>query len=229
MFACVDVDYRDAGAVAACVCFQAWSDSSSALEAVVRIGQVEPYESGQFYRRELPCLLTVLKSLPELPEVVVIDGFVWLGRQQPGLGAHLYEALGGQVAVVGVAKSRFLRAAPVEAILRGKSRSPLYISAAGRLGRSQCGAAAPGRNRPGIAADWLTTDADTDLAEVAGHIRAMHGPYRIPTLLKRVDQLCRGLADIREEEKRDPRKPAVAIESTRPAPGRSSPAGIPPS
>ncbi len=25
----------------------------------------------------------------------------------------------------------------------------------------------------------------------AEHVRAMHGPYRIPTLLKRIDSLCR--------------------------------------
>jgi deoxyribonuclease V len=126
---------------------------------------VEPYQSGQFYRRELPCILAVLKSLPELAQVIIIDGYVWLGDHRPGLGAHLYEALGQQVAVVGVAKTRFVRAEPVELVLRGRSRSPLYVTAVGM-----------------------------DLAEAASRIRTMHGSYRIPTLLKRVDQLSRGLA-----------------------------------
>ena len=163
MIACVDVDYREVGAVAACVCFQAWGDDTPASESAIEIRDVAPYQSGQFYRRELPCILAVLKLLPELPPVIIIDGYVWLGAQQPGLGAHLYEALGRRVAVIGVAKTRFVRAEPVEAVLRGRSRSPLYVTAVGM-----------------------------DVAEAAGHIRTMHGPYRIPTLLKRVDQLSRG-------------------------------------
>jgi deoxyribonuclease V len=165
MIACVDVDYRDVGAVAACVCFQAWSDAKPASETVVQIRDVEPYQSGQFYRRELPCILTVLESLPETPQVIVIDGYVWIGDQRSGLGGRLYEALGRQVAVIGVAKTSFVKAEPVELLLRGRSRSPLYVTAVGM-----------------------------DAAEAASHIRTMHGPYRIPTLLRRVDQLSRGLA-----------------------------------
>jgi deoxyribonuclease V len=163
MIACVDVDYREVGAVAACVCFQAWGDSTSASESVVQIRDVAPYQSGQFFRRELPSILAVLNSLPELAQVIIIDGYVWLGVWQLGLGAHLYEALGRRAAVIGVAKTRFVRAEPIEPILRGRSRCPLYVTAVGM-----------------------------DLAEAAGHIPAMHGPYRIPTLLKRVDQLSRG-------------------------------------
>ena len=75
------------------------------------------------------------------------------------------EALERQIAVIGVGKTRFLRAEPVELVLRRRSRSPLYVTAVG-----------------------------LDLAEAASRIRAMHGPYRIPTLLKRADQLSRGLA-----------------------------------
>jgi deoxyribonuclease V len=52
MIACVDVDYRDAGAVAACVCFEHWSDSRPVLESAIEIRDVKPYEPGQFYRRE---------------------------------------------------------------------------------------------------------------------------------------------------------------------------------
>ena len=165
MIACVDVDYREAGAIAACACFQSWSDDTPASESVIQISDVAPYQSGQFYRRELPCILAVLKSLSDLPQVIIIDGYVWLGAQRPGLGAHLYELLERQGAVIGVAKTRFMRAEPVEPVLRGRSRSPLYVTAVGM-----------------------------DLAEAASHIRAMHGPHRVPTLLKRVDQLSRGWA-----------------------------------
>jgi deoxyribonuclease V len=106
-----------------------------------------------------------LKSLSEFPQVIVIDGYVWLGHQRPGLGAHLYEALGGSVAVIGVAKTSFVKAEPVVPVLRGRSRSPLHVTAVGM-----------------------------DVAEAASHIRTMHGPHRVSTLLKRVDQLSRGWA-----------------------------------
>lgn len=161
MNACVDVHYRDPSAVAAGLWFQHWQDSASAVETVLPIPRVAPYQSGQFYRRELPCLLAVLEKGPPA-ETVVIDGYVWLEDERPGLGAHLHRALGEKAAVIGVAKTRYAGATFTRELRRGKSRSPLYITAAGM-----------------------------DVAEAAQHIAEMHGPYRIPTLLKRVDQLCR--------------------------------------
>lgn len=168
MIACMDVDYREeGGAVAACVLLRDWADASPAAELVRRIATVEPYVPGQFYRRELPCLLAVLGDAPSPPTVAVVDGYVWLGaadaERHPGLGAHLYRALDGKVPVVGVAKTRFEGAESVAVpVLRGGSASPLYVTAEG-----------------------------IDLATAAAHVRAMHGPFRLPTLLKRVDQLCR--------------------------------------
>ncbi|HEY7427293.1 MAG TPA: endonuclease V [Gemmataceae bacterium] len=161
MLACVDVDYRTDGAVAACVLFRAWDDADSTGERVETIARVEPYQPGQFYRRELPCLLSVLSTVTEPLETIVVDGYVWLTDEKPGLGAHLYEALGRRVPIVGVAKTRFA-GVEAEAVLRGGSHRPLYVSAAG-----------------------------LDCRMAARHIQAMHGSYRLPTLLRRVDQLCR--------------------------------------
>lgn len=161
MLACVDVDYRADGAVAACVLFRAWSDAESSGECVEAIAHVEAYQPGEFYRRELPCLLRVLAAVSEPLETIVVDGYVWLGEEKRGLGAHLYEALGQGVSVIGVAKTRFAGAA-AEMVQRGGSRRPLYVSAAG-----------------------------LHALTAAGHIQAMHGPYRLPTLLRRVDRLCR--------------------------------------
>jgi deoxyribonuclease V len=127
----------------------------------VRIDEVEAYVPGQFFRRELPCLLAVLEAVKVRPEFVVIDGYVWLADvHEPGLGAYLFEALNCEVAVIGVAKTKFRRARLAQEIRRGRSTAPLYISAAG-----------------------------VDLTLAAEHIWKMHGPYRIPTLLRRVDQL----------------------------------------
>jgi deoxyribonuclease V len=164
MIACVDVDYRGEQACAACVWFRSWNDAHSAGEAIAHLSRVEPYEPGQFYKRELPCLLAVLGTMPDPLDVVLVDGYVWLGEGNVlGLGAHLYQALGGKVPVIGVAKTRFASAEKVaRAVLRGKSQRPLHVTAAG---------------------------IDLDLA--ARHVGSMSGSFRVPTLLKRVDWLCR--------------------------------------
>jgi deoxyribonuclease V len=162
LVACVDVDYRDPVAVAAGVWFRGWAASETEVEAVTMLDEIAPYQPGEFYRRELPCVLAVLKRGPAA-EVVVVDGYVWLGPGRAGLGAHLYQALGERTAVVGVAKSRFVSATDAVPVYRGESRSPLYVTAAG------------------VSAE-----------EAAGWVAGMQGPYRVPTMLKRVDQLARG-------------------------------------
>jgi deoxyribonuclease V len=163
--AALDVDYAaDGSARAALVAFSDWTDAAPALTRVVTVDRVAPYEPGAFYKRELPCLRAVLDALDALPAVLVVDGYVWLRDDaDPGLGAHLWHALGGRCAVVGVAKTRFASAGCAAAVLRGQSHNPLWVTAAGM-----------------------------SLDEAAARVRAMHGPYRIPTLLGRVDALARG-------------------------------------
>lgn len=159
--ACLDVDYRDQEAVAACVLFAAWTDDQPVRTVTERVSPVAPYIPGAFYVRELPCLLAVLRPVLPLLDMVLVDGHVWLGDRRPGLGAHLYAALGEQVPVIGVAKSAFPGAPGVE-VRRGQSARPLYVTAAG-----------------------------VDTGKAARNIERMHGAHRLPTLLKRVDQLCR--------------------------------------
>jgi deoxyribonuclease V len=130
------------------------------------IEKVEPYEPGSFYLRELPCLLAALGHLKAPLDTAVIDGYVWLGPENsPGLGAHLYQALGSKTPVIGVAKSPFKGAPNAQRVFRGKSARPLYVTSAGM-----------------------------EPVEAVRKIANMHGPHRIPTLLRRVDRLCRGLA-----------------------------------
>lgn len=158
MLACVDVDYRGTGAVAAALLFHAWSDDVPQRELTAHIMRVPDYEPGQFYKRELPCLLEVLRGTG--PDLVIIDGYVHLGpERRPGLGAHLAAAL--DVIVVGVAKNPF-HETPATPVLRGESTKPLLVTATGMAE-----------------------------AHAAAHVRAMHGAHRIPTLLRRVDQLAR--------------------------------------
>jgi deoxyribonuclease V len=163
MIAALDVHYHDPSATAAAVWFAEWAAAAPVGEATVLLPQVAPYEPGAFYRRELPCLLAVLRKVPGDLAAVVIDGYVWLNENQPGLGAHLYQALGSGLPVIGVAKTPFHGADQAYALLRGTSRQPLRITAAG-----------------------------LPLEEAVAAIAGMHGESRIPTLLKRVDRLARG-------------------------------------
>lgn len=161
MIAAVDVDYRDDRAVAACLTFEAWSDGQANRAWTRALPAASEYTPGAFYTRELPCLLAVLEPCAAELSAVIVDGFVWLGPDRPGLGARLFEALGGRCPVVGVAKTSF-QGAPAQAVLRGGSKRPLFVTAIG-----------------------MATEA------AAEQVAAMHGAHRVPTLLKQVDRLCR--------------------------------------
>jgi deoxyribonuclease V len=167
MIACLDVDYRTPGAVAACVLLEAWNSSAPARELTVKIDEVADYAPGEFYRRELPCLLAVLQEVSEPLAAIVIDGYVWLdATQRPGLGAKLYEALNVKTPVIGVAKTAFAGSSFATPVMRGASTRPLWITAAG-----------------------------IDVHQAAENVRGMFGAHRLPDMLKRVDRLCREASD----------------------------------
>ncbi len=163
LLAAVDAQYSNDRTAVACVTFHDWADPIAAAEYFSALPAAEAYAPGEFFRRELPCILSALRLLPELPALVLIDGYVWLdGEGRRGLGAHLFDALGGKVAVVGVAKRSFHGAKHAAPVLRGESERPLLVTAEG-----------------------------IPLAAAVAGVQSMHGPFRIPTLLKRVDRLCR--------------------------------------
>ena len=132
MILAVDVDYRSDSAVVAGILFQRWSDEQPSRVISTTVAPVKPYISGEFYRRELPCILKLLHLLDKRPETIVIDGHVYLGEERrPGLGKYLYDALDGTVAIIGVAKRAF-KVMPEDSIVyRGQSSRPLYVTAVG--------------------------------------------------------------------------------------------------
>ena len=163
MKAALDVHYESGRSIAACVVFDDWQDGEPAeLVRAVVPGSL-PYRPGRFYERELPCLLSVLHKARREFEAIVIDGYVHLRPDAgKGLGLHLFESLPYSPAVIGVAKSPLKVADSFTEIHRGRSRKPLSISAVG------------------CALDYA-----------AHSVLSMHGPFRIPTLLKLADRLAR--------------------------------------
>lgn len=163
MYCCLDVDYRTTASAAAALAFHHWTDAVAAIERThLHPAPPAAYEPGQFFLRELPHLLRILALLPAEPSLLLVDGFVFLEGEAPGLGAHLHRALGERVPVVGIAKRPYRKATSAVPVLRGESLVPLWVSAVG-----------------------------TPVAEAAAGLASMHGAHRIPTLLRRVDRLAR--------------------------------------
>jgi deoxyribonuclease V len=165
MILVIDVYYYSDKAKAVGVLFNNWEDEKAVQIIAIYIDKVEDYESGSFYKRELPCIVKLLKKIDRnIINTIIIDGYVYLSDNRiPGLGYYLYEYLNKNIPVIGVAKKTFynnnLHVIP---LLRGKSNTPLYITSAGM-----------------------------DLPEAAESIKKMHGDFRIPTLLKLTDQQTR--------------------------------------
>lgn len=156
-----DVHYKENTAKIVCAVFNDWKASKADEYIVKYLSDVAEYEPGSFYKRELPCLMEVLKDL-DLSEIshIIIDGFVYLDDAgKKGLGAYLYDGLPIKPAIIGVAKSSFHNnTIHVQAIKRGESNNPLFVTAVGM-----------------------------DLTEAADKIKNMTGNYRMPDLLKEVD------------------------------------------
>ncbi len=169
MLLALDVHYDDlAGpALGAALAFEHWEAEAGVDSLRMSFTGVAPYVPGRFFERELKCLvqLTARMRSVHLVHTVVVDGHVDLEADRPGLGRHLHEALRvfGIPVVVGVAKNPF-KGRYAQELLRGDSRKPLYVTAAGM-------------------------EPEAAVSAVA----SMHGPHRIPTLLKQVDHLARGL------------------------------------
>lgn len=163
MILAVDVDYRDGCASVGGITFENWTDGNEKDTYASFLDNVNEYIPGQFYRRELPCILKLIEEHELSPEYIVIDGLVYLdGASKPGLGKYLYDALNNKAAIIGVAKKPFKGIPAIYEVYRGLSNNPLYVTSVG------------------VALD----DAKT-------FIRSMHGNYRVPTLLKKVDYVCR--------------------------------------
>lgn len=160
MLLAFDAHYSDTETRLVAAIFDDWEDAEARELRVWQGGPAAPYQPGEFYKRELPLILTALEDFDlSAVKTIIIDGYVYLNDQgRPGLGGHLYHELGEQVPVVGIAKSYF-RDTNAEAVLRGKSSKPLYVTALG-IGQK----------------------------DAADHLRSMAGNYRMPDILAAVDR-----------------------------------------
>ncbi|MNK60103.1 Endonuclease V [compost metagenome] len=165
MILAFDTYYFDQKAKTICLEFAEWNEDKNFKVHSEIIDNVEEYIPGEFYKRELPCILSLLKQIDlSTIDVIVVDGFVYLNDENKyGLGGYLYDKLNKEIPIIGVAKTNF---ASIEknkkALFRGDSKKPLYVTSIG-----------------------------IDLDEAYKKIESMHGEFRMPTLLKELDRLTK--------------------------------------
>jgi deoxyribonuclease V len=165
----IDVHHHSGGATAAAVAFEAWDAFEPLRSFSSRIAHVEPVARGGLLDlRDLPCMLQLLREHAGLqaPELILIHGAVHLDAQEtPGLGQHLFHALGGRVAIIGISKTALPGLPAQFELQREEETRPLIISCAG-----------------------------IDLGAAKARVRGMHGKRRVPTLMKLVTRLAKGTA-----------------------------------
>lgn len=164
MVAAFDIHYDRKPIKGVAVLFD-WSDKTPQQSISHYFDRVEEYESGAFFKRELPCIIKLLENLQlEQIDTIIVDGSVWVNDdKKKGLGAYVFDHLQGKIPVIGVSKNQLKDCNILcKPILRGKSQKHLWVSAIG-----------------------------LPLEQAAEKIKNMQGEFRIPEVLKKLDRLTR--------------------------------------
>lgn len=159
----ISVLINGAQAQAAAIAFDAWDSPEPTKTYLSHIAQVEKPARGELDLRELPCVMQLLREHKLEPELILIDGFVHLDADEtPGLGQHLFQALGGTVPVIGVSKTGRPGLSAQFEVIREEEAKPLTVTCAG-----------------------------VDIGAAKVRVRSMHGRKRVPTLMKLVARLAK--------------------------------------
>lgn len=176
MILALDSYYKDDTCNTSLVLFENEKSSEPIYTDTIYTKVTSDYIPGEFYKRELPGIEKILtKFIKEHFDwwdktyIIITDSFVTLKNgcdEWKGLGSYLKEylkSIGYNKVIYGVAKTNFCDCDKIsEVIYRGKSKTPLYVQS-----------------------------STLDNIGVRFMIQNMHGEYRIPTMLKLVDQLSR--------------------------------------
>ena len=134
------------------------------------ITNVAEYVSGEFYKKEMPCLQYMWNNLPQniknQIDTVIVDSLYDLWDGRPGMGHHFHDWLiseGYNVEVMGIAKKKFKdNSLYITKVIRGNdSTTPLNVNG---------------------------SDKTKDYKKI---VQSMAGDYRIPYMVKEVDKLSR--------------------------------------
>jgi deoxyribonuclease V len=159
----VGVQYDGDGARAAAVAFDEWDASIATRTFTSRIEHVETPVRGALDLRDVSCILQLLREHALEPEIIVLPAAVYLDAQEtPGIGRHLYDALGGRIAILGISKTGIPGMPAQFEVVREEGARPLIVTCVG-----------------------------IELGAAKVRLLAMHGKRRIPTLLKLASRIAR--------------------------------------
>lgn len=162
----IELHHAGEFAQAAAVAFDDWDAAEPSQTYTSRCQRVDQAAGSEPDLRDLTCILQLLREHGLAPDTLLINGFVHLDAQETaGLGWHLYLALGGRVAVIGVARSARSGLTGQFEVFREELTRPLTVTCAG-----------------------------VDLGAAKTRLRAMHGKRRLPTLLKLAARIAKAEA-----------------------------------
>lgn len=165
----IDTYYRsEQEAYTVGIIFEEWDDKKP-LSIVDDVNETfDRYIPGEFYKRELPCILRILNKINILEfDSIILDGYIDLkdneGNIKPGLGRRLCSKINihDDLDIIGIAKSLYCRTDEISYKLVRNSSKALYC-----------------QSLRGNSLDFL---------------KYLDGDYRIPTLLKLLDNKTKGI------------------------------------
>ena len=142
----IDTYYYKDRAKTVGVVFNEWNDAvpEKILISWLSSDKYGPYIPGEFYKRELPCIINLIqKNNIDLKEfdTIILDGLARLpGSCTEGLGAHLEDKIEelwpdldfyDRPSIMGVAKTKFCGIEDDKgtcSVLRGSAKTPLYVN-----------------------------------------------------------------------------------------------------
>ena len=164
MILAIDVYYFEDKAKTVGVLFE-WDDAEPREIITSYSNTIDEYIPGEFYRRELPCIEKLIKKINlNAIELIIIDGHVYVDNNfNYGLGGYVWESLNKTKPIIGVAKNSFYsnKETTIE-LFRGKSKKALFISSIG-----------------------------IENTVATHYILNMKGEFRIPSILKKLDQITK--------------------------------------
>lgn len=159
----VAVQLEGGQASVAAVAFDAWDAAEATKTYGSRTAPVEKPTREGADPLKVQGVLQLLAEHRLAPELILIEGFVHLDADDtPGLGQRLFQALGGQVPVVGISKKSLPGLSAQFEVPREEETPPLVVTSAG-----------------------------LDIGAAKARVRSMHGRKRVPTLMKLVARLAK--------------------------------------
>jgi deoxyribonuclease V len=176
----VDVGFEEDGAItrAAAVLLDA-ATMQPLAEVVTRLPTRMPYIPGLLSFRELPAVLQALAQLPEVPELILVDGHGVAHPRGLGIAAHL--GVVTDLPTIGVAKKILVGSHDAVGLKRG-DRTPLMHR--GRM----IGTAL--RSKDGIQPLIVSPGHRVSHATAVERVLAYGGGYKLPEPTRLADRLA---------------------------------------